>query len=158
MQSNGTPPLGYRRKTLPELLKAIDDCRSISQLCALVQHEHIIIQMKSQQAASNIPYRELPKNPALSPIESLRAQIREAAIAMDRRRSKADLIRAVETCPSIDKLFELVKNEHIVIQMKSQHSASCLPQHRLSGAELMPDTTPLERLRQQVLDAVIYGN
>ena len=157
MQANGYAPMGYRRKSLPELLKAIDDCQSISQLCALVQHEHIIIQMKTQQAASNIPYQELPKNPAISPIESLRAQIREAAIAMDRQHSKAELIRAVETCPSIDKLFELVKNEHIVIQMKSQHSASCLPQHRFTPDELMPDTTPLERLRQQVLDAVIYG-
>lgn len=158
MRSNGIPPIGYQRKTLPELLKAIDDCQSISQLCALVQHEHIVIQMKSQQAASNIPYQELPKNPALSPIESLRAQIREAAIAMDRQHSKEELIRAVETCPSIDKLFELVKNEHIVIRMKSQHSASCLPQHRFTPDELMPATTPLERLRQQVLDAVIYGN
>ena len=100
MQENVIPPTGYRRKPLPELLKAIDDCQSISQLCALVQHEHIVIQMKSQQAASNIPYRELPKNPAISPVESLRAQIREAAIAMARQHSKEDLIRAVETCPT----------------------------------------------------------
>lgn len=157
MRSKAIPPVGYRRKSLPELLKAIDDCQSISQLCALVQHEHIVIQMKSQQAASNIPYRELPKNPQLSPVESLRAQIREAAIAMDRQHSKEELIRAIETCPSIDKLFELVKNEHIVIRMRSQQAASCLPRHRFTPDELMPDTTPLERLRQQVLDAVIYG-
>jgi len=148
---------GYKKKSLPELLKAIDDCKSIGQLCALVQHEHIVIQMKEQQAASNIPYQELPKNPAISPLESLRAQVREAALAMERQHSKQELIRAVETCPTIDKLFELVKNEHIVIQMKSQNSASCLPQRRLTGAELTPDRTPLERLKEQVLEAVIYG-
>ena len=73
------------------------------------------------------------------------------------RHTKEQLIRAVETCPSIDKLFELVKNEHIVIQMKSQSSASCLPQHKLSGSELMPAASPLERLREQVLEAVMNG-
>lgn len=145
------------RRPLGELLHAIDTCPTIGQLCELVRREHIVIQMKSQQAASNIPFRPLPQNPQISPLESLRAQVREAAIAMYQSHTKAELIRAVETCPSIDKLFELVKNEHIVIQMKSQNSASCLPQHRLSGAELRPDTTPLERLRQQVLEAVIYG-
>ena len=148
---------GQRRRPLGELLAAIDACPSIEKLFALVKNEHIVIQMKSQQAASNIPFRPLPENPAESPLEKLRAQVREAAVAMYKSHSKEELIRAVETCPSIDKLFELVKNEHIVIQMKSQNSASCLPQRKLSGAELMPDTTPLERLRQQVLEAVIYG-
>ena len=148
----------HKRRPLSELLHAIDTCPSIDKLFALVKNEHIVIRMKSQQAASNIPYRELPKNPMLSPLESLRAQVREAAIAMYKKHTKDELIRAVETCPSIDKLFELVKNEHIIIRMKSQNSASCLPQKRLSGSELMPDTTPLERLRQQVLEAVIYEN
>lgn len=147
-----------QRRPLPVLLKAIDSCETIGQLCELVKHEHIVIRMKSQQAASNIPFRELPKNPAISPVESLRAQVREAAIAMYRGHTKEQLIRAIQTCPSIDKLFELVKNEHIVIRMKSQNYASCLPQRRLTDQELMPDTTPLERLKQQVLEAVIYGN
>ena len=35
-----------------------------------------------------------------------------------------ELLRAIDACPSIDKLFALVKNEHIVIQMKSFNSAS----------------------------------
>ena len=146
------------RRPLGDLLRAIDTCPSIDKLFALVKNERIVIQMKSQQAASNIPFRELPKNPMISPLESLRAQVREAAIAMYKNHTKEELIRAVETCPSIDKLFELVKNEHIVIRMKSQNSASCLPQKRLTGAELTPDSTPLERLRQQVLEAVIYEN
>ncbi|MBR1534722.1 MAG: hypothetical protein IJ639_10175, partial [Ruminococcus sp.] len=73
------------------------------------------------------------------------------------RHTKEQIIRAVETCPTIDKLFELVKNEHIVIQMKSFHSASSLPQRKLSGAELIPDKSPLELLKEQVLDAVMNG-
>ena len=138
------------------LMYKIDTCPSIDKLFKLVKDEHIVIQMKSQNAASNIPFQPLPKD-TTPPLERLRDQVREAAAAMFRVREKERLIRAVETCPSIDKLFELVKNEHIVIRMKSQNSASNLPQHRLSGAELKPDTTPLERLRQQVLEAVIYG-
>ena len=145
------------KRPLAELLRAIDTCPTIGQLMELVRNEHIVIRMKSQQAASNIPFRPLEQNPGISPLESLREQVRDAVNAMYKTRSKEELINAVKTCPSIDKLFELVKNQHIVIRMKSQNSASCLPQHRLSGSELKPDSTPLERLRQQVLEAVIYG-
>lgn len=148
---------GYRKKPLPELLRAIDECVSIGQLCALVQHEHIVIRMKSQQTASNIPRTELPKNPDISPLESLRAQVREAAIATAQNHSKEELVRAVETCPSIDKLFDLVKREHIVIQMKAQHSASCLPQQRLTGDDFDPSISPLDKLKDQVKSAIIYG-
>ena len=143
-------------QSMQRLMYQIDTCPTIDQLFKLVKDEHIVIQMKSQNAASNIPFRPLPKD-TTPPLEKLREQVREAAAAMFRVREKERLIRAIETCPSIDKLFELVKNEHIVIRMKSQNSASNLPQRRLSGAELTPDTTPLERLRQQVLEAVIYG-
>ena len=143
-------------RSMDRLMYKIDTCPTIDKLFELVKNEHIVIQMKSQNAASNIPFQPLPKD-TTPPLERLREQVREAAQKMQRERSKQQLIRAIETCPTIDKLFELVKNEHIVIRMKSQNSASCLPQHRLSGAELMPDTTPLERLRQQVLEAVIYG-
>lgn len=142
--------------SMDRLMYKIDTCPTIDKLFQLVKDEHIVIQMKSQNAASNIPFEPLPKD-TTPPLEKLREQVREAAVKMFRDRSKERLIRAIETCPSIDKLFELVKNEHIVIRMKSQNSASCLPQHRLSGAELKPDSTPLERLRQQVLEAVIYG-
>ena len=148
---------------MEELLRAVDTCPSIDKLFELVKNEHIVIRMKSQQGASNIPFRPLPEKPGLSPLESLRKQVRDAVLAMYKPAakpqpdSKERLLYKVDTCQSIDKLFELVKNEHIVIHMKSQNSASCLPQHRLSGSELTPDTTPLERLKQQVLQAVIYG-
>ena len=140
-----------------ELLEAIDTCPTIDKLFELVRDRHIVIRMKSQNAASNIPFQPLPENPAISPLETLRAQVREAADAMFQNDEKQDLINAVKTCPSIDKLFELVRDRHIVIRMKSQNSASCLPQKQFSEAELKPDTTPLERLRQQVLEAIIYG-
>ena len=160
LQMNGKPSAPHPPQEQPpsnqKLLDAIDTCPTIDKLFEIVKNEHIVIQMKSQQAASNIPFRPLPQTKE-SPLEHLREQVREAAIAMDRNRSKADLIRRVETCPTIDKLFEIVKNEHIVIRMKSQSSASNLPQQRLSGDELQPDTTPLERLRQQVLQAIIFG-
>ena len=146
----------YQERSMDRLMYKIDTCPTIDKLFELVKNEHIVIQMKSQNAASNIPFQPLPKD-TTPPLERLREQVREAAAAMFRDRSKEELIRAVETCPSIDKLFELVKNHHIVIRMKSQNSASCLPQRQLSGSELMPDTTPLERLRQQVLEAIIYG-
>ena len=148
---------GYQKKSVPELLRAIDACTSIGQVCALVQHEGIVIQMKAQQSASNLPAQKLPHRPTVSPLDSLKAQVKEAAMAQSRRHTKDQLIRAVELCPSIDKLFELVKNEHIVIRMKAQHAASCLPQPKLSGSDLMPDKPPLERLKEQVLDAVRNG-
>ena len=148
---------GYQKKPLPVLLQAIENCTSIGQLFALVQLEGIDIQMKSQQSASNIPYRKLPNNPGILPLESLKKQVSEAAIAAAHRHTKEQLLHAIDMCPTIDKLFELVRNEHIVIQMKSQHSASCLPQKQFSDDELMPATTPLERLKEQVKDAVLYG-
>lgn len=148
---------GYQKKSLPELLKAIDSCTSIGQLCALVQHEHIVIQMKSQQSASNIPRTDLPQNPNLSPLESLRAQVRQAAITAAQQHTKEELIRTIELCPSIDKLFELVKRERIVIQMKAQHGASCLPQKKLSADDFDMSISPLDKLKEQVKSAVMYG-
>ena len=140
-----------------ELIAAVDACPTIDKLFELVKERHIVIRMKSQNAASNIPFEPLPENPAISPLETLRSRVREAVEAMFRSDDKQDLINAVKTCPTIDKLFELVRDRHIVIQMKSQNSASCLPQKQFSPEELTPDTSPLERLRQQVLEAILYG-
>jgi len=49
---------GYQKKNKQELLKAIDDCCSIHQIFALVQHEQINMRMQTLPGASNIP----PKN------------------------------------------------------------------------------------------------
>ncbi len=150
--------VGYQKKSTGDLLKAIDDCVSISQLCALVQHENIVIQMKSSHnAASNIPFSPLPQGPDISPLDKLKAQVKEAVLERAKAHSKEELIRAVELCPSIDKLFDLVKREKIVIRMKSQQSASCLPQKVWSEADFNPTYSPLDKLKDQVKAAIIYG-
>ena len=150
-QSRQKMPIG-------DLLKAIDDCRSINELFALVRSEGIEIRMRSQSAASNIAYQPLQKNPGILPLDVLKKNVREAAIEAARthpaEHTQDQLIRAIETCPTIDKLFELVKNEHIVIQMKSFNSASNLPQVPPSQMQLKPDKSPLDMLKEQVINAV----
>lgn len=80
---NGTAGVsGYRKKTKEELIKAIDECKSLSQLFALIQHEHITVQMQSQSGASNIKTPNLEHNKIIdnkdTPMERLRARIRTA--------------------------------------------------------------------------------
>ena len=154
------------KRTTEELLRAIDTCPTIDKLFALVKNEHIVIQMKSFNSASSLPRQEVKQIPDLSPLESLKIQVRQAVMDAARRQAapqpyqrhtKEQIIRAIETCPTIDKLFELVKNERIVIQMKSFNSASNLPQRKIGGEELIPDKSPLDRLKEQVLDAVMNG-
>lgn len=157
---------GYQKHTTEQILRAIDICPSIEKLFELVKNEHIVIQMQSFNSASSLP-KQVPKQiPDLSPLDSLKIRVRQAVMDADRlkgvpspnqRHSKEQIIRAIETCPTIDKLFALVKNEHIVIQMKSFNSASCLPQSKIEDAELIPDKSPLDRLKEQVLDAVMNG-
>ncbi len=163
MQNQSRP-----KRTTEELLRAIDTCPTIDKLFALVKNEHIVIQMKSFNSASSLP-KEAPKPiPDLSPLDSLKIQVRQAVMDEARRQSasvpyqpqphtKEQIIRAIETCPTIDKLFALVKNEHIVIRMKSFSSASSLPRKTFGKDELIPDKSPLDRLKEQVLDAVMNG-
>ena len=150
-----------RKRTTEELLRAIDTCPSIDKLFELVKNEHIVIQMQSFNSASSLPKQAPKLIPDLSPMDSLRIRVRQAVLDEARRNaapplrhSKEQLIRAIQTCPSIDKLFELVKNEHIVIRMKSFSSASCLPHQQLKPD---PGISPLDRLKEQVLDAVVNG-
>ena len=154
---------GQRKRTTEELLRAIDTCPTIDKLFELVKNEHIVIQMKSFNSASSLPKQEVKQIPDLSPLDSLRIQVRQAVMDAarmqgtpppGRQHTKEQLIRAIQTCPTIDKLFELVKNEHIVIRMKSFNSASNLPQQKPGEMELVPDKSPLDRLKEQVLDAV----
>ena len=155
------PKQGYQRHTTEQILRAIETCPTIDKLFEIVKNEHIVIQMQSFNSASSLPKQAPKQIPDLSPLESLKIQVRQAVLNAARknapRHTKEQLIRAVQTCPTIDKLFELVKNEHIVIQMKSFSSASCLPQHKPDPAELIPDKSPLDRLKEQVLDAVMNG-
>ncbi len=74
--------LGYKKKTKAQLLKAVDDCVSISQLFALVQHEGLVLQMQSLPGASNIPKKELPTGDKIqkSPLESLKDRVKIAIV------------------------------------------------------------------------------
>ncbi|MBQ8860586.1 MAG: hypothetical protein IJ015_04525 [Ruminococcus sp.] len=74
--------LGYKKKSKTELLKAVDDCVSISQLFALVQHEGLVLQMHAQQGASNLAPKKLStdKSELKSPIEILKDRVRIAIV------------------------------------------------------------------------------
>ena len=78
----GATVRGYRKKSKAELLKAIDGCTSLSQLCALIQLEGIVIQMHSQSGASNLTPKTLGPGEIISkkdtPFERLKAEVRKA--------------------------------------------------------------------------------
>ena len=71
--------LGYKKKTKSELLKAVDQCVSISQLCALIQHEGIVIRMQCHSLASNLPPKKLAtgEDAVKSPLDNLKQRVKE---------------------------------------------------------------------------------
>lgn len=73
---------GYRKKTKKQLLKEIDECKSLSQLFALIQHEHIVILMHTQSGASNLTPKKLGAKEIIdkkdTPFERLKAEVRKA--------------------------------------------------------------------------------
>lgn len=74
---------GYQKKSKPELLAAIDNCVSISQLFALVQHEDIDIRMQSLSSASCIPLKvpDINASSMNSPLDRLKTAVRNAVEA-----------------------------------------------------------------------------
>lgn len=73
---------GYKKKTKKQLLKAIDESKTITQLCALVQLEGIVIQMRCSNGgyASNLPKKQLQTDDIQqieSPLDRMKRQIRE---------------------------------------------------------------------------------
>ena len=75
---NRFPQNGYRKKSRPELIKAIQDCTSLSQLFALIQLEGITIQMHAQSGASNLSPKTLKPKPVdakISPFERFKAEV-----------------------------------------------------------------------------------
>ena len=74
--------LGYKKKSKAELLEAVDECVSISQVCALVQHEGLVLQMQCLPGASNIPKKELSTGEMVvkSPLDSLKDRVKIAII------------------------------------------------------------------------------
>ncbi len=78
----GTEVHGYRKKTKSQLLKSIDECCSLSQLFALIQHENISLQMHSQLGASNLIPKKLSAREIIdkkdTPFERLKSQVKKA--------------------------------------------------------------------------------
>ena len=78
---NSAAVSGYSKKTKAQLLKAIDECTSLSQLFALIQLEGITLQMHSQPGASNLTPRILTQKEIEerdTPFERLKAEVRKA--------------------------------------------------------------------------------
>ena len=73
---------GYSKKTQKQLIKEIDE--SLSQLFALIQHEHIVIQMHTQPGASNLTPKKLGPKEIIdkkdTPFERLKAEVRKAVL------------------------------------------------------------------------------
>ena len=73
---------GYRKKKIPDLLRAIDDCTSLSQLFALIQHEQIEIWMHAQSGASNLTPRKLSAKEIIEqndlPLDRLKAEVKRS--------------------------------------------------------------------------------
>lgn len=77
-----TKVIGYKKKDYQQLLKAIENCSSLSQLFALIQHENISLQMHSQSGASNIKAKKLSPKEIIekkdSPFERLKGEVLKA--------------------------------------------------------------------------------
>ena len=137
-----------------ELLRAVDNCQTIEQVFAFVKHSGLVIRMKSQQSASSLPKPTPLAMPRQAPLDSLKRQVKAAIYEAERREKRDDILRRIDSCNTVVQIFQLVKQYNIVIQMKSQQSASCLPMKKVP---LIPDKSPLDSLKEQVKDAVLNG-
>ena len=92
---NAAKVTGYAKKPKKELIKAIDDCVSLSQLFALIQHENITMQMHSQPGASNLAPKVLSAQEIIdkkdTPLERLKTEIKKSVFENNDR--QADLLR-----------------------------------------------------------------
>lgn len=150
-----------------KLIRAIRDCVSLSQLFALIQREGIVVQMHAQSGASNLTPRTLEKEDKTAPLEKMKTEVIKAVskTAMEppeikivgyRKKSKAELLKAIDECTSISQLFALVQHEGIVIQMHSQSGASNLTPKKLGPKEIIKQKdAPFERLKAEVRKAVV---
>ena len=74
-----------------------------------------------------------------------------------RKKSREELISAIQGCTSLSQLFALIQLEGITLQMHSQPGASNLAPRRLTPQDIIRNNdTPLERLKAEVLKAIVY--
>ena len=121
---------GYRKKKIPDLLRAIDDCTSLSQLFALIQHEQI---------ASNLTPRKLSAKEIIEqndlPLDRLKAEVKRSVcgsyVPSNLTDADSELIQAIIDTKTLSELFSLIQREHIVIPMHAQSGASNLTPKKL---------------------------
>ena len=145
---------GHPDLSTEDLIRAVDNCQTIEQIFSFVKHTGLVIGMKSQQSASSLPKPAPVPMPQLAPLDSLKRQVKAAIYEADHREKREDILKQIDSCNTIIQIFQLVQRHNIVIQMKSQQSASCLPKQNVP---LIPDKSPLDSLKEQVMEAVMNG-
>ena len=154
---------GYKKQDIYTLLKAIDECTSLSQLFALIQHEQIEIQMHAQSGASNLQPRKLTaENLAENkdiPIDRLKSEVKKAVCGRyqppDVKGENSELVKAIRATKTLTELFELIQKEHIVVQMHAQSGASNLEPKKLTvSASVDKNENPFERFKSEVIRSV----
>ncbi len=169
---NAEDTKSYRHKSQAQLVKAIEDTKTLSQLFALIQKEQIQIQMHAQSGASNLkPRRLAAPNPVTetdNPFERLKAEViksvtgktgvQEAVPKGYIRKPKAELLKEIDECTSLSQLFAIIQHEDITIYMHSNTDASSLNPRKLvkltASDIISKKDTPFERLKAEVRKAV----
>ena len=155
-------PSGYVRKSRDQLVKAIQECTSLSQLFALIQLEGITLQMHSQAGASNLAPKRLSPQDIIrnndTPLDRLKAEVLRAIGYKPPRLKPADktrILNAIDATTTLHELFALIQREGIKIQMHSQPGASNLTPRVLTQKEIEEQDTPFERLKAEVRKSVM---
>ncbi len=154
---------GYKKKNIPELLKAIDNCTSLSQLFALIQHEQIEIQMHAQDGASNLTPRKLTAKDIIGnrdfPLDRLKNEVKKAVcinyVPPKHGGDNSAIVNAIRETKTLSELFTLIQKENIKIPMHAQSGASNLTPKKLEP-KLQIDTelSPFERFKAEVIRSV----
>lgn len=144
-------------------MKAIDECTSLSQLFALIQHEQIEIQMHAQDGASGVKQKKLSPQDIIAnkelPLDRLKAEVKKAVCgSFDRPRPREDdseLVKAVWATQTLSELFALIQKEHIVIQMHAQSGASNVAPKKLKPKVTFDkNESPFERFKAEVVKSL----
>ena len=158
---------GYKKKNIRELLRAIDDCTSLSQLFALIQHEHIEIQMHAQSGASNLQPKKLSPQDIIArkdlPLDRLKAEVKKAVcvgyvppLNVD---EDSQIVRDIRATKTLSELFSLIQREGIVIPMHAQTGASNVAPKKLAPPRPVDsDESPFERFKAEVIRSLSEQN
>ena len=168
---NAEDTKSYRHKSQAQLVKAIENTKTLSQLFALIQKEQIHIQMHAQSGASNIKPKRLavpkPVTETDNPFERFKAEVIKSVTGKTDvqespkgyiKKPKQELLKEIDECTSLSQLFALIQHEDITIYMHSNSDASSLNPRRLvkltANDIIRKKDTPFERLKAEVRKAV----